>query len=451
MLPFYRNQRQRVYNPWGPDPYVNAFQHLQRTIPGIAAQYARYPQIQAIGTSIASAATSRIMGSDKRNRDGSSKGDVGGDAQGPGQCSVEDGTINNYPRDYEVVRINSKGARWIQRYMDTRDLFSRLMWPRNLFQTIQDESAILVVGSAAIATVKEIYSFLGGELLMLPKVGSSIAQGTAGVASGLQQGGLAQGQGVAIDAVSIDPNAETYIETPVLTARHRIRNTSSRAAHIVIYEFLAKGDHCSDYTTTAFNPKGLWEAYGDTQEASSANSLTLASTAITAALPGTWTAANTTNVSVMPFTKPKGYGANWTLVNTTKAQLKPGKQLIYTYQSDKQRIKIKALQDRVAQNGQTAIIAGYTKVIMIKAIGERTTSTLTPFNYGWTSCQLSVDSEKQYVTSIAWAARTKYMFATEAADTARGTAYYNSIPLGQQAGTATGVGDPIAAYTAALN
>lgn len=377
---------------------------------------------------------------------------VGGDPQGPGVVRTTNSKVNNYIQDPSLVRLNKRGARWVDQYYDRRPLLHRLIWPRHLVQRTKDLPTMTATGSTALSQIQEVILWDNDTTKAIAMTANALANNDG--TPPLNVGGiLPVGNQEAVsetDATAL-LNSAGKIEMAVCNDRMRLRNTSNRNARLRMYEFTCKRS-CNPIQT----PLQLWTD-ALTQDAVAAGTVTDAAAVATLTEDGTWQPAMTNMLlPETPFAKPKGYGQYWRKSNEFTVDLKPGKQIVYTTNCEAKRVDLKRLNINIEDHGVTGNLAGVTKVIMFILIGDCITDTGAADaskigNYGFADTVLQVMQEDQFCTSLVWAQRTKKIFLSRAADGHAAGNYWHGIAQNQQAGTASGVSAGQAGFTANLN
>lgn len=402
------------------------------------------------------AALAMIIGprGNKRNRDGSLTGNVGGPGDGPGRVTVSNGFINNFPSDASIVKCGLKGAGWVNTYNDPRRRQDQLIWPRHLVQKLQDKDPIIVLGTDAKSTVVHEPLYNAEHLKVIAMTGTALHTGNGG-GTGQGLGGMQQdATGVAVskdNLLSADLNAFATMEIPLYNTRFRLRNTSNRDAQLRLFEFTCRRS-CNGSVT----PIDMWQDALNQQKITSTVSDDVV-IAVNAADPGTWDRANTNiHLTTTPYKRPFGYGEFWTLTNEVKIQLHPGKQMLYCTKCARKSIPLKLLNQLIETNGDTGNIAGFTKYLVIIAIGDRITNNGAAVagdagDYGFSDCRIAMDKEEQFVTSTVWAVRPKTIYLHNTADGKLTNEYYHHVATANQGGTASGVQAVRPTYTASVN
>lgn len=378
----------------------------------------------------------------KRGADGVVRGSVGGDGDGPGRISVTQGYIRNFPTDASMVKAGRKGATWIGKYNDPRKRQDQIIWARHLVVKLQDLTNLAITGSSALSTIFSEPIYNVGHLKVVAMTGEALQTNNGG-GTNLGVGSILQGiTGQAVDATDAggnDLNAFATIELPVYNTRYRLRNTSNRDAQVRLYEFTCKRS-CNGSLT----PVDMWQDALNQQKVNTTISAAVA-TAVTDTDPGTWAQANTNmHLTTTPYKVPFGYSEFWTLTNTVKVQLHPGKQLMYNTMCARKSIDLKLLNQYLETNGETGNIAGYTKYILVIVIGDRIThngaSDITKAgDFGFSDTQIAMDKEEQFVTSTVWAVRPKTIYLHNTADSKVAGVYYHGVVTADQGGTASSV------------
>lgn len=379
---------------------------------------------------------------------------VGGDPQGAGKCRTGPGfAIFNTPADATLVKITNKHARWLSRWTDKRELLEKMIWPQNLVSFIKDLPPVTFEGEG-LGTPKvvgqvitSLFPWNAKELRSQPIVGAAVLRSSG--STNVTQGGIMQtatggsAAGLAIADVAggkvKDINSTSIIKYPHNVVRYRIRNTSMRPGKLVIYEFQCTTSHeAGGGTATGKLPADLWyRAMQNKQVGAGVGSDIIL--AMTEGTGDTWQiSAGNTYKPEKPHSVPHGYGSHWRLENTTNIDLKPGKQLLYTTKMNGKQLSVKNLHEAIDTYADDGNIAGFSKCIMVVMLGDSITTNDGTGNFGFGDFKVAMEVEQQFVSSIAWAYRTKSIRLSINAE--RDLEYYHSIPTATQGGTLSGVG-----------
>lgn len=387
----------------------------------------------------------------KRTRSGNLRAggwqEVGGDAQGPGQCRTGAGAqISNTPQDASLVKITTHGAKWLMNWKDKRSKIDQMIWPQNLVNYIKDVPAMTFNGesdSPGDGLTQKIFSFQEwdmGDIQAMPSVGAALSTSVGTGAFADRPGGImgmistgSMTQSLVYKAVGVDDAAEGRIMLPHCVSRYRMRNTSMRPARVRIYEF-----DCARACKFADRVESLWTEWNP-QKIANTTAVGAVVTAMNTATGDTWqSAVHQESSPSKPFARPQGYKPFWKLVNTSHIDLKPGKQVLYTTSMKTKSVNSRRLQQEIVAHGATGYYPGASKIVMIILMGDSVTINTGTGVFGYGDTKLALERERQFVSSVLWAYRPKTVQLS--IQTERGEDnYYHEIATAAQGGTLTGV------------
>lgn len=379
--------------------------------------------------------------------------EVGSDPQGPGVCRSTNSSFNTYIQDPSILRINKRGSRWNSNFKDKRDLLHRLLWPRHMINRIKDLLPLASTGSTARSKIISNVLYDNDTVKAIAMTANALANNSGAAGGTTKTGGIIPGAGQEAVEETITlgmPDTFGTIQIPILNTRFRLRNTSNRNARLRMYEFTCKSS-CS----AAHLPRTLW-AEALVQKAPDSTVYTAAAAVATLTETDGYQVADTTMyLPETPYMKPSGYGTKWRITNTFTADLKPGKQLVYTTSCEARTVQLKRLNVNMADNGIDGNLSGVTKVVMFILIGDVITNNGATIgadagDFGFSDANISLEQEDQFVTSLVWLQRPKTLYLAQSSQRGVGN-YYHLTNTVDQGGTASGVSETQAAYAPNLN
>lgn len=420
-----------------------------------AAIGAAWGTMAGTGRAVQNAIQGEAMPSRKRDHHGNLRGghgwtDVGGDAQGPGQCRTgRTANIWNSPEDASLVRIIKKKAKWLLRWKDKRELIKQILFPQNLISLAKNVDPMVFTGEPAVpgtGVVQEILQLVewdNGDLSAQPSVGAALSSDatTPPTVAGAPGGVLGMQEIAGLDAGLVyktsgnkDAFADGKIHMPHQVARYRFRNTSMRPAKLRIYEF-----DCIKACGSDDTPLNMWNNKMP-QQVVNGNNIIQVIARMNDATGDTWQGAGENqNNAQKPFSRPQGYHKFWKLSNQSTLDLKPSKQLVYTTKMVRTMITNRGLQEEISNHTATGFYPGCSKVTLVVLMGDSVTKNDGSGKFGFSDTKIAVERETQFVSNVLWAYRPKTVRLSIEAERGVGN-YYNELPTASQGGTLTGVG-----------